>query len=470
MFFGLCNSPATFQAYMNQTFQTEINEGWVVIYMDDILIFSSSVEEHKERTRRILDKLRQERLFLKPTKCTFDVQEVDFLRMIIRPGQVAMDPAKLSGIKDWKSPTSLKEVRSFLGFCNFYRHFISHYSNITRPLIDLTKKDRPFDWNTACEDAFLALKKCFLSEPVLQNPDPDRQFAIATDASLVASGGILLQTDGNGKYHPCGYLSQSFNPAERNYQIYDRELLAILRALKAWRHYLEGNPHPVIVFTDHKNLLYFRTAQQLTTRQSRWQLTLSEFDLEFHHIPGTKLAAPDALSRPPDHFSNIEPNPMTTLLPDSLFVKLIDTEFSSALSKSSLDDPIFIAAQQALDGLSAPPMRSALSDWRIDGNILFFNGRPYVPPDRRHRILTLHHDHPTAGHPGRDKTEELVKRDFSRPGMGTYIRKYVEGCALCQQMKSNTHPSTPPLTPIPSTATRPFSQISVDLITDLPPG
>jgi len=149
--------------------------------------------DHRDRTRRILEILRKERLFLKPTKCTFDVQEVDFLGMIIRPGQVAMDPAKLKGISDWQSPTTVKEVRSFLGFCNFYRHFIAHYSDIARPLIDLMKKDRKFDWSPDCQEAFNKLKTCFLSEPVLRNPDPSKQFAIATDASKVATGGVLLQ-------------------------------------------------------------------------------------------------------------------------------------------------------------------------------------------------------------------------------------------------------------------------------------
>jgi hypothetical protein len=264
MFFGLCNSPATFQAYMNEIFAKQIREGWLIVYMDDVLIFSENEDEHKERTRVVLDILHQEKLFLKPEKCTFDAQEVEYLGMIIRPGQVAMDPAKLKGISEWPHPTTVKETRSFLGFCNFYRHFIANYSDLARPMIDLTKKDHAFAWTDACQGAFDALKKQFLSEPVLKNPDPLRQFALATDASLFATGAVLLQTDSNGSYHPCGYLSQSLNPAERNYQIYDRELLAVIRALKAWRHFLEGNPHPVIVFTDHQNLLYFRSAQKLT--------------------------------------------------------------------------------------------------------------------------------------------------------------------------------------------------------------
>jgi hypothetical protein len=262
----------------------------------------------------------REQLFLKPEKCTFDAEEVEYLGMIIKPGHVTMDPAKLDGIRDWPIPTTVKETRSFLGFCNFYQNFISHYSDLARPLIDLTKKDVQFLWTDACNESFLILKDCFLRQPVLRNPDPTHQFAVVTDASLVATGAVLLQTDDNGQYHPCGYLSQSLNPAERNYQIFNRELLAVIRALTEWRHDLEGNPHLVIVFTDHKNLLYFHTAQKLTRRQAQWQLILSMFDIELHHIPGTKLAAPDALSRRPDHRPMDLDNADVTLLPDTMFV------------------------------------------------------------------------------------------------------------------------------------------------------
>jgi hypothetical protein len=154
MFFGLCNSPAIFQAYMNRTFQQEINEGWLVIYMDDIFIFSMMLDEHQKWTRQILETIRREKLFLKPEKCTFDTQEVEYLGMIIKPGCIMMDPAKLDGIKDWPTLITVKETRSFLCFCNFYWTFISHYSDLARPLIDLTLKD------------------CFLCQLVLRNPDP----------------------------------------------------------------------------------------------------------------------------------------------------------------------------------------------------------------------------------------------------------------------------------------------------------
>jgi hypothetical protein len=162
MFFGLCNSPTMFQAYMNWTFQQEINEGWLIIYMDNILIFSKMLEEHQLQTRQILETIQKEKLFLKPEKCTFSAQKVEYLSMIIKPSHIKMDPAKLDGIKDWPIPTMVKETRPFLSFCNFYCNFISHYSDLARPLIDLTKKDAHFSWSNVCNNSFLALKDCFL--------------------------------------------------------------------------------------------------------------------------------------------------------------------------------------------------------------------------------------------------------------------------------------------------------------------
>jgi len=268
MFFGLCNAPATFQAMMNDIFADYIADGWLIIYMDDLLIFSADKTVHNECTKKVLQRLREQELSLKPEKCVFNTTEVEYLGMIIKPGQISMDKTKLDGVVNWPVPTTLKQVRSFLGFVNFYRKFIAGYSNVARPLIDLTKKDVPFVWLPECQAAFDSLKHSFVSAPVLQMPDKGKPFTIAVDASLYATGGVLMQKDANGDMHPCAYLSQSLSPAERNYQIYDRELLAIIRALDAWRHYLQGSAFPVVIHTDHKNLTYWRDPQQLTSRQS----------------------------------------------------------------------------------------------------------------------------------------------------------------------------------------------------------
>jgi hypothetical protein len=191
MFFGLCNSPSTFQAFMNKIFEKEIAEGWMIIYMDDILIFSTKILIHQSCTKQAIEILLANHLFLRPAKCTLDVSEIEYLGMIICHGEIAMDPAKVKGILEWPQPKNLTEVRSFLGFCNFYQTFIAQYSTIAHPLIDLTKKDTPFSWTEAQSSAFKSLRSSFASSPVLKNPDPSRQFAIASDASLVATGAVM---------------------------------------------------------------------------------------------------------------------------------------------------------------------------------------------------------------------------------------------------------------------------------------
>lgn len=263
MFFRLCNSPATFQRMMNTLFTDMLAEGWLVIYMDDILIFSQDKKTHQEQTRRVLERFREHDLYLKPEKCLFDVSEVEFLRMIIHPGQFAMDPVKLQGIADWPTPTMVKQVRGFLGFGNFYQKFIDHFSEMARPMVELTRKDMKWHWDEEQENSFQQMKAKFLSAPVLQMPDKTKPFAVECDASKAATGAVLRQRDANREWHPCGYLSQSLNPAERNYKIYDRELLAIIHALDAWTQYLMGSPHATVVLSDHKNLTYWQTVQKL---------------------------------------------------------------------------------------------------------------------------------------------------------------------------------------------------------------
>ena len=266
MFFGLTNSPATFQHFMNDSFWDMIAEGWLVIYMDDLLIYSPDTTLHEEQTKRFLQCMTKLDLHLKLEKCKFASDEVEYLGMIVKPRQLAMDPVKLNGIASWPTPTKVKDVRSLLGFANFYHWFIPNFSNVARPLIDLTKKNLTWDWSPSCQSAFEILKCLFLSKPILHLPDLSAPFAIATDASKYASGAILLQADTNGEWHPCSYLSQSFSSVERNYDIYDHELLAVIHALKSWQHYPHGSPFPVQVFMDHKNLTYFQQPQALNRR------------------------------------------------------------------------------------------------------------------------------------------------------------------------------------------------------------
>jgi hypothetical protein len=298
MFFGFCNGPPTFQTFMNSIFADMIAECWLKIYIDDLGIHTQGdITLQHERTRHVLLRLREHGLALKLSKSIFDAPRMDFLGMIIGQGKIEMDPSKLTAIREWKPPASVKGIRSFLGFANFYRKFIPNFSNVVAPLNLLTRKDQPWLWTPLQQCAFESLKTTFSSAPVLSIPDTTRPFSIMTDASLLAAGAILLQEDTNMDLHPCAYFSKTFIAAERNYDIYDRELLAVILALTEWKQYLQETTHLVTIITDHKNLSYIKDPQKLSRRQARWALFLQDFDIVWKVLPGTKMAPADALSR-----------------------------------------------------------------------------------------------------------------------------------------------------------------------------
>jgi hypothetical protein len=264
MFFRMCNSPATFQAMMNSIFSNMI-EGWkVIVYMDNILIFSEDQEELQVRTKQVLQRLWEHDLFLKLKKCEFNKTTMEYLGLIIQEGKLSMDPVKLSRIWDWPTPTLVKQVRGFIEFANFYRWFIKKFSELVLLLNNLLQKNTKFDWNDQCQETFETLKGWFIQEPVLMMPDHSKPFQIKSDTSKYASGAVLTQTDINEDRHLVAFLSKTFTDMERRYGIYDRELLGIVWALKEWWHYIQGSEHTTLIHTDHQNLTYFRKVQKLS--------------------------------------------------------------------------------------------------------------------------------------------------------------------------------------------------------------
>jgi hypothetical protein len=257
MLFGLTNSPATFQALMNTIFADLVAMGKVAVYLDDILIYSHSIQDHHAVTHEVLRRLESHDLYLRPEKCKFDKREIEYLGLIIQEGQVTMDPVKVQAIASWPAPRTLHELRGFLGFANFYRRFIKDFSRLARPLNDLTKKDTTWNWTPLCARAFHLLKQTFIQRPILTMWDPNRPTRLEVDASGFATGGVLLQHLNDNLWHPVTFRSESMVDAERNYEIYDKEMLAIIRALEDWRHYLEGLPEPFDIITDHHNLQYW---------------------------------------------------------------------------------------------------------------------------------------------------------------------------------------------------------------------
>ena len=318
------------------------------------------------------------------------------------------------------------------------------------------------------QSAFTTLLSLFQTAPVLHLPDVGRPFVVMTDASLITSGGILMQQDGNGDLHPCAYLSQTFFPAERNYDIYDQELLAVIHSLEHWCHYLQGTAHPVTLLTDHKNLTYFRQSQKLSRRQAQWMMFLQDFDLHFIHLPGSAMGPADALSCLPGPDTSSD-NVDVTVLPDDLFIHAIDIALIDKISSSSSSDPLVISALQNLSVSSPLFPHSSLSDWRFSDSLLYFKNRLYIPAATCHDLVSSVHPSPAAGHGSFFHTYTLLSRDYWWPGMLSFIHRFIAGCALCQQMKVNTHPTVPALSPLSSTCSHPFQQLSVDLVTGLPP-
>lgn len=299
MFFGLTNSPATFQSMMNALFADLIARGVVVVYIDDILIFTPDLATHEAVTREVLQILRDNQLYLKPEKCDFHKSAIEYLGLLVGNGLVRMDPAKVSAIAEWPTPKTKKELQSFLGFCNFYRRFIRDFSKIARPLHDLTGPNAQFIWNPLCNTAFETLRGTITSQPVLHIPVDAAPYRVQADASNFAIGGVLEQLQ-DAKWVPIAFLSKSMSPAERNYEIYDKELLAIMTALEDWRQYLIGTSTAIEIWTDHQNLTYFRSAQKLNRRQARWMTQLADYNFTLHHKPGSSMGKPDSISRRAD--------------------------------------------------------------------------------------------------------------------------------------------------------------------------
>lgn len=261
--FGLTGAPATWQRFMNDILRPYIDI-FVQVYLDDILIYSRTREEHERHIRAVLQALREHQLYAKPSKCEFFKTEVKYLGFIISDEGIKMDPAKIRTIVDWKPPADVTDVKSFTGFAGFYRRWIKDFSRILAPITALERKDVPFHWTPACQQAFERLKKAFTSEPVLKHFDWDKPAVLETDASDYVCAGVLSQHDDDGILHPIAFFSKKMTPAECNYEIYDKELLAIVLCLEEWSAELKMSQHEVKVLSDHRNLEYFMSTKKLS--------------------------------------------------------------------------------------------------------------------------------------------------------------------------------------------------------------
>lgn len=480
--FGLSGAPATFQRYINDTLR-EFLDDFVTAYLDDVLIFTDgSQKDHMRKVRLVLRALAAAGLHLDPKKCVFAAKEVTYLGFIISAGKgISCDPEKQRAISEWEAPTHLKGVQSFLGFANYYRIFIPDFAEIAGPLIALTKKGVTFVWGSREEAAFLQLKKRFCEAPILRDWDPERPTFVEADASGLALGGCLSQEDEQGRRYAVAFYSQRFSPAEKNYPIHDREMLAIIRCLEAWRSYLRSCG-PFVVISDHKNLQYFTTKQHLSSRQVRWAEMLSEYDWHLQYRPGRDSPVPDALSRrdPDGAYGALEGSGKGTwmqlipasalqrpsergveplVIPDEIALRAI-TEPGSAPAAFPEDDELQGLWEEAFRGDQRyHSARTAVSEGhrrfkpelKLKVNItecqldtlgrLTFRDRLWLPggegsgedpaDELRTRVVDKTHRALCVGHPGREATIEAVGRQFYWPGMSKLIRAYVRKCDTC---------------------------------------
>jgi hypothetical protein len=402
---------------------------FVIVFIDDILIYSKSREDHECHLRIVLGRLRAHQLYAKLSKCEFWLENIAFLRHILTAEGIEVDPSKVEAVSKWKQPSNVSEVRSFLGMAGYYRCFIKGFSSIARPMTELRKKDNKFVWTSKCEETFQFIKKKLTTAPVLTLPDIHRELIIFCDASRQGLGCVLMQNE-----KVISYASRLLKSHEQNYPTHDLELAAIMHALKIWRHYLIGNK--CHIFTDHKSLKYIFTHLDLNLRQRRWLELIKDYDLEIHYHPGKANVVADALSRKP--FGKKETNFLEDWKKESAQLNTCLGDNGSLEVKPMLEDLIHKA--QRLDtetaGVIERTRKEQLPDFRTDG-VLWFRNCLCVPKgEARGVLLDEAHNSAYSIHPGTTKMYLDLKTRYWWRGMKKEIAQYVARCDTCQRTKA----------------------------------
>jgi hypothetical protein len=482
--FGLANAPATFQNMIHDILRDLLDRG-VIAYLDDILIYSETEEEHEALLAEVLSRLEKYSLAAAIDKCEFHKRSIDFLGYVVSEHGLEMAKDKVESILQWKEPSrDIKDVQSFLGFANFYRRFIHNFSGIVKPLTDTLKGGGSnFKWTRECGIAFRRLKQMFTSAPILRHFDSSLPIRLETDASDFAIGAVLSQPF-EGRWHPVAFFSRKMDSAERNYDIHDKEMLAIVSSFKEWRPFLEGALHQIEIFTDHKNLEYFMTTKILNRRQARWAQELSNYDFKIIYRKGSSNGKADALSRRSEYRpleGGSDGMEGKVLKPSNIDIPSIEARYVSSARlaaikkftwKSDFLQLVKEAANNDEDYLSIlANVKAGKGEDHIEeqDELLYWKHRLWVPncDNLKLRIAQEEHDSKIAGHFGQDKTLELVNRNYYWPKLDQWIAGYVRGCHKCQQNKASRHAKYGLLHSLELPAS-PWSSISMDFIEQLP--
>ena len=463
--FGLRSAPATMQRLMVSLFKA-MNWKMVLVYLDDIVIFSDSVQQHFSRMDLVFSKLREANLKLKPAKCLLLRRSVEYLGHMVSGKGVSTSPRLVKAVQDYPIPQDVSGVRRFLGLTGYYRAFIHEYADIVEPLINLTRKNVRFLWDETCNAAFQKLKNLIVSAPVLQYPDFSLPFCLTTDASEVGISGILSQTV-NGVSRPVGFFSSSLSRTQRNYSATDRECLAIVEAIRHFDIFLAGAEFTVC--TDHRPLTYLQSLKEPRGRLARWLLFLNSYQFKIQYKPGSEIPHADALSRMESdavRATILEPRWSTEVLQGAQKEDYTINRVIFLMRMGQLPSPN--ESDKGVIHLFKQRPRLFLTD---QGILMVKNPKGeaqiVLPKQMVQEVLSLAHEAPSAGHLGVDKTLAKVRDRFYWPTMFNDVNRYCKTCHSCQGRKDPVKTLSAPLQnmPVPS---RPFEFISVDHTGPLP--
>ena len=433
--FGLCNAPGTFQREMNRIFFPLIGV-CMFVYIDDLVIFSPSIEEHIQDLRKVFTIIKNNGLKINLEKCHFFKKKVELLGHILSVEGVAPIPGKTEIIHNWLPPKNITQLRSFLGAVGYYRKFIFNFAKMARPLYKLLKKGTDFEWNTEQENSFQELKDRLVKAPILIMPDFEKPFIIRTDASYDGIGGVLLQKEEDGKEKPIHFISRSLKPSEKNYSITDLEGTAAFYSVKKFKPYISSNNCSTILYTDHKPLVsLFTSKEPNNARQTRWVLLLSMLKVRVQYEPGKKNVIADALSRMPSIKSDILATTTVSVnseTDENNLLNLLKDKFTLINGEKFYKD----------NGM----LRKVIDN----------------PEEKVKLILKAH----GIGHEGTFKTHNRLKRDYYWTNMIQDVKYMVRTCKTCQLFKPQTFNYQPE-----DTATKPglpFTKVGLDIVGPLP--